>query len=113
MTKKIDPGFDVIRSLRDQITLNSLFVCDYANSFGFDEEEVCCLFDGYMDYLGELVQEQLDETGETVSDDEWYDRVFAMDSDDALHTWWWAWLDANDGFTIEIDDNDEEEIEYV
>ena len=44
-------------ALRKEIVLCSVFVGDYENSLGFDPNKVCDFFDGYADYLGELMCE--------------------------------------------------------
>ncbi len=37
--------------LRKEITLNSLFIRDYENSFDIDPQECCTFFDGYVESL--------------------------------------------------------------
>lgn len=43
--------------LRDQITLNSVYVRDYENDMGIDTKMCCEFFTGYVDYLCELEKE--------------------------------------------------------
>jgi hypothetical protein len=43
--------------LRNEIMLNSLYVADYTNSFGFNASDVSDFFDGYMEYIYELMNE--------------------------------------------------------
>lgn len=43
--------------LRKEIILNSLFVDDYENSFGFDANHIATFFEGYVSYLEELANE--------------------------------------------------------
>lgn len=38
-------------ALRKEITLNSLFLKDYSNSFGIDEQECFTFFDSYVETL--------------------------------------------------------------
>ena len=45
-----------LSKLRKEIILNSLYVSDYENSFGFDANDICCFFDGYVSYLEELAK---------------------------------------------------------
>lgn len=45
-----------IYALRKEITLNSLFIKDYENSFGVDSNEVCNFFTGYVEYLFEIAE---------------------------------------------------------
>ena len=43
--------------LRKEIILNSLYVADYSNSFGFSAKDVSYFFDGYVEYIYELMEE--------------------------------------------------------
>ena len=47
-----------LSKLRSEIVLNSLFVSDYENSFGFSPSSLCDFFDGYMEYLIDLAEEK-------------------------------------------------------
>lgn len=51
-------GRDELWSLRNEVVLNSLFIHDYDNSLGYDPEDICEFFDGYLDYLSELSGEK-------------------------------------------------------
>jgi hypothetical protein len=44
-------------ALRKEVCLNSLYVADFNNSFGFNAEDVSNFFDGYVSYLDEMAQE--------------------------------------------------------
>lgn len=44
-----------LQELRSEIVLNSLFLKDYENSLGIEPKEAYSFFDGYVDYLYELV----------------------------------------------------------
>jgi hypothetical protein len=44
--------------LRKEIVLKSIYYADYVNSFGFNSEDVCYFFDGYIDYIDELAEEK-------------------------------------------------------
>jgi hypothetical protein len=58
-TKKFeDLNIDELWSLRKQVALGSIYVADYDNNFKFDEHCVACFFEGYLDYLEELSEEQ-------------------------------------------------------
>lgn len=46
-----------LSKLRKEIVLNSLYVSDYNNSFGFDANDICSFFDGYVSYLEEIAEE--------------------------------------------------------
>ena len=47
--------------LRKQVTLNSLFSSDYENRFGLDPQAVQDFFDGYLDELDYIAQEEGEE----------------------------------------------------
>jgi hypothetical protein len=49
-------------SLRKEIVLNSLFIADYDNSYGFDAAHISYFFDGYVDYICELADEDENNT---------------------------------------------------
>ena len=42
--------------LRQEIPLGSLFIADYRNSFGVDPHKVCDFFDGFLEFVGEVMQ---------------------------------------------------------
>ena len=46
-----------LQVLRNEIVLNSRFISGYENSFGLDPLEVNAFFDGYLDYLEDLMLE--------------------------------------------------------
>ena len=71
--------------IREQITLNSLFIADYANSFGFNQKDVCAFFEGYVYYLYELCEE---ESGKEAT----LEEAFKLDSMDNL----WSWFNCYD-----------------
>lgn len=43
--------------LRNEITLNSIYIADYENSFRFNAKDVCNFFDGFIDYLSDEAEE--------------------------------------------------------
>lgn len=45
-----------LQSLRQQILFCSLFISDYKNTFNISPVSVCDFFDGYAEYLQELMQ---------------------------------------------------------
>ena len=73
-----------VKKLRQEIKLNSLFVSDYENSFGYDPHKVCDFFDGYVEYLAELMEE---EKG-SVPDNVYFDVLWTYDTDENLKDWW-------------------------
>lgn len=46
-----------LSQLRKEVILNSVFIYDYSNSFGFNPWDICSFFDGYVSYLEELAEE--------------------------------------------------------
>ena len=46
-----------LAQLRKEIVLNSYYIGDYENSFGFNAKDISYFFDGYMDYITELCEE--------------------------------------------------------
>ena len=50
---------DELWGLRQDIRLGSLFTRDYENRFGIDPRYVQDSFDGYLDYLGEIMKEEI------------------------------------------------------
>ena len=50
-------GKTQLKNLRSDIVLNSLYISDYENRYDIDPNAVCDFFDGFMDYIGELCNE--------------------------------------------------------
>ena len=86
-------------NLRKEIVLNSCYVSDYENTFGFSAESMCTFFDGYVDYLWELAKED----GFDGFDDAFED----YDNEENL----WCWYNCFDDFSWVEYVNDEEEDE--
>lgn len=111
-----------LAKLRGDIILNSLYLSDYVNSFGFNPNHISTFFDGYVSYLEELAKED----GYT----EW-DNIFKMfdiyDTEENLYDWFMcsddlSWVKFECGFNIgdkvkwedpAIDDYDEEDIDSL
>lgn len=93
-------------ALRKEITLNSLFIADYENSFGFAAKSVCDFFDGYMNYLWELAD------GDGKKNLSVPELVKEYDNEDNLFDHYWGadggydWVEYDPAFT------EEEEKEY-
>lgn len=68
--------------LRQEITLGSYFLSDYENTFGFDKEQVCDFFDGYADYLQEIMRE------DHIPDSDFWNELEKYDNADNLYGWW-------------------------
>lgn len=67
--------------LRKEVVLNSLFTSDFENSFGIDAKECQTFFDGYMEYLDELADDDKDNLNVVVV------SALDYDSPDALYNW--------------------------
>jgi hypothetical protein len=73
-----------LQKLRGQIVLNSLYVSDYHNSLRINEHRVCEFFDGYVSYLGELIEEDYPNA----KDNDWFALLKDYDTIDNLWNWY-------------------------
>lgn len=73
---------EVILDLRKQIVLNSIYLRDYENDYNFDPKEVITFFDGYLDYIGEIMEE------DGISDEEFWERLPDYDNEKYLLGWY-------------------------
>lgn len=89
---------EIIIDLRKQIYLNSLFFSDYENSYGIDSHQVCNFFDGFIDYISEL----MDEDG--MSDEDFFNNLDKYDTAGNLLDWYGC-FDENP-FTLEVEDDE-------
>lgn len=83
--------------LRKDIVLNSIYVSDYKNRFKIEPEEVCSFFNGYIEYLEEIAEEDnfdFDNEG-------WSAFIDKYDTDKNL-LGWYGCHDENP-FTIFVD----------
>jgi hypothetical protein len=78
-----------LTKLRKEIVLNSLYISDYRNSFGFREDSVCAFFEGYVDYITELAEED----GFVFTDNNFFDMVNKYDTEDNLLSWYYCYED--------------------
>lgn len=67
--------------LRQDVVLCSLFISDYKNRYNINPAEVCEWFNGYTDYLQELMEE---EHGENF---DFYELLPEYDNKDNLYAW--------------------------
>ena len=81
-----------LAQLRQEIVLNSLFTSDYENSFCIHPKQVCDFFDGYVEYLDELEQEDIKE-GLQKEPLEFYDFCKKYDTLDNLENWYNCFCD--------------------
>ena len=76
-----------LQKLREQITLNSIYVADYENNMGIKAHIVCDFFDGYVSYLQELEK----GNGEDLPIEEFFDKYDTIDN-----LWdWYCCFDEN------------------
>lgn len=61
----VDLSFDELKSLREQISVGSIYLADYDNSFGVDRNVVCSICDGYLEWLDEMFGEELADENDT------------------------------------------------
>lgn len=84
-------------TLRKDIVLNSIYIHDYENSFGFEPSVVSVFFDGFVEYICELAAEN------GVTD---FERILKeYDTDDNLLSWFncyddLSWITFANGFRI-------------
>lgn len=90
---------DEVLELRKQVVLCSLYYADYRNNIGVEEHECCDFFDGYAEYLGELMEE------DGINDNEYFDHVGLYDNDANLI----AWFNCFDNCPLFVEEEEEEE----
>lgn len=78
-----------LQNLRSQIVLNSLYVDDYRNDMGIEEHKVCYFFDGYVSYLGELIEEDYPDA----KNNDWFGLLKDYDTIDNLWNWYCCFED--------------------
>ena len=81
-----------LSQLRKEIVLNSVFICDYDNSFGFNPWDIGSFFDGYVSYLEELAKEDGYEGIDYLMK---YDTDYLMkyDTEENLYSWFLCYDD--------------------
>ena len=87
--------------LRNEICLNSMFVTDYENSFGFAASSMCEFFDSYMEYLWDLANEDYGQNQPTLED-----VIEEYDNADNLFDWYgcyddFSWVEYDPEFSEE------------
>ena len=85
--------------LRNEIVLCSLYYNDYENSFNLTTHSVCDFFDGYSDYLEELMVE------DGFTDDDYFDQLGKYDTSSHLYEWYCCYNESP--FEIEKNDDDD------
>jgi hypothetical protein len=82
-------------AIRNEIVLGSMFITDYANTFGYNPKDLSYFFEGYVDYLYELMEED----GAEDKDFEKYDN------EDNLLSWFYcyddlSWIGSDDDYYL-------------
>lgn len=85
---------ETLWTLRKEIVLNSMYLNDYNNSFGIKKKCCALYFEGYADYLSELMKE------DGHSDDEYFSLLSAYDNADNL--WDWELCHIEDGMLVDL-----------
>ena len=73
---------DDLKKLRSEITLCSVMIKDYKNSFGFDPNKMCDFFEGYAEYIELLM---IDGDQDTVH---FYEYLKDYDNEDTLYDYY-------------------------
>lgn len=89
-----------LAKLRGEIVLNSLYISDYENSFGFSAKSVNLFFDSYVSFLDELAEENGDIIEDTFEFFNKYDTI------DNLENWYGCYEDFD---WVEYVDDEEED----
>ena len=71
-------------ALRNEVVVNSIFDSDYHNSFGLDTHSVCDFFDGWLDFIEELMVED----GYKDAACRFFDYFVEYDNADTLVQWY-------------------------
>lgn len=64
-------------SLREDVILGSLYYSDYKNTLNLKTQDVFDFFDSYLNYLGELMEEDIKD----YSDEQFWDFLNKYDTD--------------------------------
>ena len=102
MKRLEDYTIDELWDLRNQIVVNSVFLHDYENNNGIDEQSLYEFFNGYHDYMWELANENIENPT--------FDSVFnQFDNKDVLYEWFYCY--DNFDWVVYVDDNDDDDDE--
>lgn len=75
-----------LKQLRSEIVLCSLYMKDYENSF-MTKEKACSLFDGYAEYLEDLMLENV----ENFNDSKFFEYLDRFDNIDTLKDYYFVY----------------------
>ena len=105
MVKKFeDLTREDLAKLRSEIVLNSLYISDYENSFGFSAKSVNLFFDSYVSFLDELAEED----GVVIEDTfKFFDKYDTIDN---LESWFNCYEDFD---WVEYEEQEEDIEEWL
>ena len=105
-----DFSIEDLRTLRNEIVLNSLFVSDYENSFGISAKSVSLFFDSYMSFIWDIAHNEDNFiVGYPNYGDHTYSEFFEKyDTIDNLMEWYGCYEDFS---WVEYEYEDEDEMQ--
>ena len=71
-----------LAKLRREIVFGSIFINDYENSFDIDPQICCTFFDGFCDFIEELMIE------DGYTDDDYWEIIDDYDTIENLYEWY-------------------------
>lgn len=75
-----------LKQLRREIVLDSLYYDDYENSFGINKYNVYYFFEGYAEYLYELMKEEIKDF-----DGDYHGHLAEYDTSDNLESYYYMY----------------------
>jgi hypothetical protein len=88
--------------LRNEIELDSIYISEFKNSFGYHPYSVCMFFDGYLSYLQELAESEFENPT--------YFDALSLDSAERLYDWFNCYDDFSWVKTLKNDDGENSSI---
>ena len=89
MKKFEDFSKEDLWKLRCEVSVNSLYYSDYHNSFDLDTHSVCDFFDGWLDFVEELMVED----GHKDAGNKFFDYFDQYDNAETLEQWYYCFDD--------------------
>jgi len=71
-------------NIRKDITLDSIWFCDYENRYGYSPYVMYQFFDGFLDYIDELMK----ENGQNIHEDYFFHWLPLYDNKETLWRWY-------------------------
>lgn len=95
-----------LEKFRSEICLNSIYYADYENSFGISRSSASAFFDGYLDFLCEIAEED----GLNPNDEKYLDIIYEKyDNIDNLQSWYCC---HDDFYWVVYNEDDEEDFPF-